>query len=166
MLPTDMSKLTVVSYKLPFRVLRKLGAVTYEVATPGQKHSKWTLHVNLLKEWFARSRDAAGVLLIWKAEDEEEVEGQYLPVSASFSMSLSHLSQSQQIEIQRLCGPQVFQKSPGHTDLVEHDIVLREGAYPKRMSYRIPEHLLDALLKELDEMLTMNIVEPSKQRVV
>ncbi len=35
-------------------------AVTYEVATPGQRRSKWTLHVNLIKEWFARLEDNAG----------------------------------------------------------------------------------------------------------
>lgn len=161
MLPTDASKLTA-KWQGPFKVLRKLGPVTYEVATPGQKRTKWTLHVNLLKEWSDRPRDAAGVFLIRKVEDEEEVEAQYLPVLAPSSMALSHLSKSQQLEIQSLCDPQVFQKRPGHTYLVEHDIVLREGACPKRMSYRIPERLLEALRKELDEMLAMNIVEPSK----
>lgn len=90
--------------------------------------------------------------MIQKVEDEEEVEAQYLPVSAPSSLSLSHLSQSQQLEIQRLCDPQVFQRRPEHTNLVEHDIVLREGACPKRMSYRIPERLLEALHVELDEM--------------
>jgi hypothetical protein len=55
MLPTDASKLTA-KWQGPFEVLRKLGPVTYEVATPGQRRAKWTLHVNLLKEWFPRSR--------------------------------------------------------------------------------------------------------------
>uniref|UniRef100_A0A8C1PVR7 Integrase catalytic domain-containing protein n=1 Tax=Cyprinus carpio TaxID=7962 RepID=A0A8C1PVR7_CYPCA len=160
MLPTDASKLSA-KWQGPFEVLRKLGPVTYEVATPGQKRSKWTLHVNLLKEWFSRSRDA-GAFMIRKLEDEEEVEAQYLPISAPSCLSLSHLPQSQQLEIQRLCDPQVFQRRPGHTNLVEHDIVLREGACPKHMSHRIPERLLEALRVELDEMLAMKIVEPSK----
>ncbi len=64
------------------------------------------------------------MFLIRKVEDKEDMEAQYLPVSAFSCVSLSPLSQSHQFEIQRMCDPQVFQKRPGHIDLVEHDIVL------------------------------------------
>ncbi len=46
--------------------------------------------------------------------------------------------------------------------MVEHDIVLCEGAISRRRSYRVPERLLTSLKEELDQMLTMNIIEPSR----
>ncbi|KAG5852333.1 hypothetical protein ANANG_G00061280 [Anguilla anguilla] len=161
MLPTDSSKL-LAKWQGPFEVVRKLGPTTYEVATPGQKRSKWVLHVNLLKEWFARPVEEAEALLIRSVGDEEEVEEQYLPIQPVSALDLSHLSPEQNSDIQRLCSPEVFQEKPGHTTLVEHDIVLREDACARRMSYRIPERLLVALKEELDQMLAMRIIEPSK----
>lgn len=46
--------------------------------------------------------------------------------------------------------------------MIEHEIVLKGEAVVKRMSYRIPERLQASLSKEIDLMLTLGIIEPSK----
>lgn len=78
MLPSESSKL-LAKWQGPFEITKKLGATSYEIATPGQARSKWVLHVNLLKEWFPRPEKAADVLLLRNVEDEEEIEEQFLP---------------------------------------------------------------------------------------
>ena len=50
MVPSDTSKL-LAKWQGPFEVTRKLRSTNYEVVKPGQKSSRWVLHINLLKEW-------------------------------------------------------------------------------------------------------------------
>ncbi|KAG1956974.1 gag-pol fusion protein [Pimephales promelas] len=161
MLPTDNSKL-LAKWQGPFDVIRKLGSTTYEIALPGQSRSKRVLHINLLKAWHERSDTGVEVLMLRRVEDEEEVCEQYLPIPSNVTLDLQHLSLHQQADIQGLCSPEVFKEIPGRTSLVQHDIVLCDGAVPRRRSYRVPERLLTSLKEELDQMLTMNIIEPSR----
>lgn len=79
MLPTDENK-QLGKWQGPFKVTKKLGPATYEIATPGGSRSHRTLHINLLKEWFPQ-KESASVNLIWLVEDEEKTEEQYLSVS-------------------------------------------------------------------------------------
>ncbi|KAI4883507.1 hypothetical protein NFI96_029468 [Prochilodus magdalenae] len=159
MLPSEASKL-LAKWQGPFEVVQKLGPTTYEVASPGERRSRRVLHINLLKEWHERTKSE--VLMIRHVEDEEEVNEQYLPAPSHTSLDISHLSANQQSDIQGLCCSEVLQERPGRTLLVEHDIVLCEGAAARRMSYRIPERLLTALREEIDQMLAMGIIESSK----
>lgn len=46
--------------------------------------------------------------------------------------------------------------------MIEHEIVLKGDAVVKRMSYRTPEWLQASLRKEVDLMLMLGIIEPSK----
>lgn len=61
-----------------------------------------------------------------------------------------------------LCTPEVFKKDLGCTSLITHDIVVEEDAPIKRMSYRILEHLLGPLKKEIELMLLLGIIEASQ----
>lgn len=91
--------------------------------------------------------------MIRTVEDEEELEEQYLTgqTPSSSVLDLSHLSEYQQTQVRDLCDPVIFQEVPRHTDLVERDIMLKEHAFARCMSYRIPERLLVALKKKLME---------------
>lgn len=161
MLPTSDSKL-LAKWQGPFEVQRKLGPTTYRVSTPGQRRSSRVLHVNLLKEWVPRTEKGAEVLLIRAVKEEEEVDDQYLPIPISSDLDLSHLSEDQQSQVKPLINPEIFQEYPGRTKLVEYDIVLQPDATVRRMSYRIPERLLVSLKKEVDLMLSLGIIQPSK----
>ncbi|KAK7885998.1 hypothetical protein WMY93_025619 [Mugilogobius chulae] len=81
-----------------------------------------------------QARPGKDVMLIREVAEEDEVEEQYLPAAGQ----------------------------PGRTDIVEHDICLKNGATVKRLSYRIPERLLSSLKKEIDLMLSLGIIEVSK----
>lgn len=161
MLPTNDSKL-LAKWQGPFEVEKQLGPTTYRVAIAGRSRSSRVLHVNLLKEWAERSEREAEVLLIRAVEEEEVVDDQYLPSPVPTEPDLGHLSPDQQNQVKALCNSQIFQEYPGRTNMVEHDIVLKEEAPVKRMSYRIPERLLVSLKKEVDLMLSLGIIERSK----
>ncbi|KAJ8277939.1 hypothetical protein GJAV_G00081910 [Gymnothorax javanicus] len=94
---------------------------------------------------------------------EEEVEEQYLPPAGTpVDLDLSHLSEDKQLQVRSICNSEVFSENPGRTNIVEHDIVVREGASVRRLSYRIPERLLVSLKKEVDLMLSLGIIEMSR----
>lgn len=99
--------------------------------------------------------------MIRRVQEEDEVEEQYLPSPTEGALDLDHLSPDQQAAIKRLCASHLFKEQPGRTQLVSHHVGLCEGAAPRRMSYRIPERLLDGLRKETDQMLAMGIIETS-----
>lgn len=77
-------------------------------------------------------------------------------------LDLGHLTGEQRAQMKAVTKRDVFQEYPGRTDIVEHEIVLKPDAVVKRMSYRIPECLLGSLKKEVDRMLSLGIIQPSK----
>lgn len=100
--------------------------------------------------------------MIRQVEEEEELDDQYLPQPALGYVGLNHLSPQRQLEVRALCLPEVFSEYPGFTTVIEHDIELKPDAVVRRMSYRVPEHLQESLKKEVDLMLRLGIIEPSK----
>ncbi len=160
MLTTKESKL-LAKWQGPFEVIKKLDSTTYEIATPGQSHPSRTLHINLLKEWVPSQWKT-----LWESPvccssgvGDEEVEEHNLPVPAPSMPYIDHLSESQ---VSALCTPDVFKETHGCTTVVEHDIILKNGASVRRMSYQIPECLLGPLKKEIDLMLSLDIIEAFK----
>uniref|UniRef100_A0A3B5QTU2 ribonuclease H n=2 Tax=Xiphophorus maculatus TaxID=8083 RepID=A0A3B5QTU2_XIPMA len=159
LLPSADSKL-LAKWQGPYEIQSKLGPTTYKIAIPDQPRSTRVLHVNLLKEWVEKPK--ADVFLIQDVTEEEEEDNQYLPKPSPQSLDLDHLSEEKQAQVRNLCTPNMFQGNPGKTDLVQHDIVLKDGASVRRLSYRIPERLLVSLKEEVDLMLSLGIIEPSR----
>eukprot|EP00064_Thunnus_orientalis_P003522 superscaffoldBa00000289_g3531 len=61
-------------------------------------------------------------------EEDDDVVGEFTPTSHnSASLDLSHLSLTQQQQLQVIVPPDLFQERPGATDLVEHDIRLKDS---------------------------------------
>ncbi|KAK7888647.1 hypothetical protein WMY93_024207 [Mugilogobius chulae] len=160
LLPSEENKL-LAKWQGPVKVLKQLGPTTYQVQSPGHPQSSKVLHINLLKLWV--QRPGKDVMLIREVAEEDEVEEQYLPAAGPVpKWDLKHLSHEQRLEVSSICKMNVFQDNPGRTDIVEHDICLKNGATVKRLSYRIPERLLSSLKKEIDLMLSLGIIEVSK----
>ncbi|XP_037831815.1 uncharacterized protein LOC119617061 isoform X2 [Kryptolebias marmoratus] len=159
LLPSADSKL-LAKWQGPYEIQSKLGQTTYKIAIPDQPRSTRVLHVNLLKEWVERPK--ADVFLIQDVTEEEEEDNQYLPKPSPQFLDLDHLSEEKQAQVRNLCNSNMFQGNPGKTDIVQHDIVLKNGASVRRLSYRIPERLLVSLKEEVDLMLSLEIIEPSR----
>ena len=51
LLPTSTNKL-LAQWQGPYRVLRKIGKVDYEIDMPGRRKRKKIFHINMLKKWY------------------------------------------------------------------------------------------------------------------
>ncbi len=121
-----------------------------------------TFHINLLKEFHPRAESEAAQLCVRVVREEEEPTEQYFPTSCTQqAVDVSHLEQPQRDQVKQLLDPELFQEKPGHTDLVLHDVILREATPARQKSYRIPERLVMVLKDELDIILSMGVIEPA-----
>lgn len=101
-------------------------------------------------------------LFVRAVGEEEEPEEQYFPTSSRpQTVEVSHLQVEQQQQLQGLLDSSLFSETPEYTDVVQHDISLKEDSPVRQKSYRIPQRLLSALKEELDIMLSLGVIEPS-----
>ncbi|KAL1279482.1 hypothetical protein QQF64_026155 [Cirrhinus molitorella] len=110
MLPSHESKL-LAKWQGPFKVKRKLGPTTYEVAVSNQDRPTQILHINLLKQRVTRSNKSAHSLMIKQVKEEEESDDQFLPQPALGDVD--HLSPHQQHKKDELQGARTSPKITG-----------------------------------------------------
>uniref|UniRef100_A0A3B3YYE4 ribonuclease H n=1 Tax=Poecilia mexicana TaxID=48701 RepID=A0A3B3YYE4_9TELE len=163
LLPTTESSL-LAKWQGPFLINKKVGPVTYELNMPDRR-KKQVFHVNMLKEWTERPVPS---MQLWARAviDEEELQEQFLPSKAGEQLlpDVSHLSAEQQGELLTILPKELFSTKPGFTHLIQHDIRLRNPDQPpiRDTTSRVPAKLIPALKQEVEEMLSMGIIEPSR----
>uniref|UniRef100_A0A3B3HIN5 Gypsy retrotransposon integrase-like protein 1 n=3 Tax=Oryzias latipes TaxID=8090 RepID=A0A3B3HIN5_ORYLA len=164
LLPTSSNKL-LAKWQGPYEVLRRTGPVTYEVAHPDKGKASQVYHINLLKAW--KERDSAQVLLVRQAnEDDGESETNLHQLLQPKTPRLEHLTLAHQQALQRLLQemPGLFRDGPGQTTLIKHTIRLQRPETPpiRQRPYRIPERLVGVLKDEIQRMLDLGVIEPSR----
>lgn len=124
----------------------EVGPVTYEIEMPSRNKPLQTFHVNMLKKWHSPSaqpepvRAEVNELLVRAVQEEDEVEEQFLPVRGSeYPLNLQHLTVEQRNQLQNCIPEQLFQDTPGKTDLVQHHIYLKDVKPIRQPVYRVPE---------------------------
>ncbi len=132
----------------PYVVTEKLGPVTYRVRQPGRRKETQVYHINLLKRWVG-----TGPQLVALATST--------PVVVDIS---SHLSAAQKTELLHLVGQfsDVFSPLPGRTQVLQHDIRTPSGTVVRQRPYRLPEARRQAVEGEVQEMLRLGVIEPSR----
>ncbi len=85
-----------------------------------------------------------------------------MPQPITWGVNLKHLPEDQRSQVRALCDPEIFSEYPGLTSLIQHDVVLKPDATVRRLNYRIPERLQEVLKEEVNLMLRLGIIEPSK----
>uniref|UniRef100_A0A9J8BMN8 Gypsy retrotransposon integrase-like protein 1 n=1 Tax=Cyprinus carpio carpio TaxID=630221 RepID=A0A9J8BMN8_CYPCA len=104
--------------------------------------------VNLLKRWVGtRPQLSALVQLPLVAVDMDP-----------------HLSAAQKSELQHLVSQftNVFSPQPGRTNVLKHDILTAPGVIIRQWPYRVPEAWRHAIEEEVQEMLRLGTIEPSR----
>lgn len=132
LLPSGTCKL-LAKWQGPYVVTRKLGPVTYEILCPERKRPKQILHVNLLREFKERGLEPKEqvVLMVRSVmEEEDDLEMEPVRPSAEDPGLNSHLCEQQQQQLAevRQSFPSLFQERPGRTQVVTHNIILKEEA--------------------------------------
>ncbi|KAK7939317.1 hypothetical protein WMY93_002643 [Mugilogobius chulae] len=163
LLPSSTCKL-LAKWQGPYTIVRKMGPVTYEVHHPDKKRPKQTYHVNLLKEWKEQTAPIPSLLvqqMNMTESAEEDTGAEELPKASE--PVVAHLTTEQAEQLFKVFEnvPSLFAANPGKTTLVEHVIRLKEGRPLRQKSYRVPQHLVEKLKCEVEEMLRLGVIEPS-----
>ncbi|KAL1251467.1 hypothetical protein QQF64_019263 [Cirrhinus molitorella] len=132
----------------PYTVTEKVGPVTYRVRQPGRRHPEQLYHVNLLKKWVGDRTQLAAL-------------ASSSPVVVDID---PQLSAAQKTELQHLVGQfsDVFSPWPGQTNVIQHDIQTPAGVIVRQRPYRIPEARRQAVEEEVQDMLKLGVIEPSR----
>ncbi len=74
------------------------------------------------------------------------------------------LSATQKTELEALVCQfkDVFSEAPGRTTVIEHEIRTPPGVIVRQRSYRIPEARRPAIEEEVQKMIQLGIIEPSR----
>ena len=91
-----------------------------------------------------------------------------LPSSRIAKERLEHLSFQQQTELLSLLDryPECFSEVPGYCGLVEHEIRVTNDFKPKRLrAYKVPERLKPEVDRQIQELLTLGFIRPSKSEM-
>jgi len=107
-----------------------------------------------------------GVINDEKVKDQGQIE--LLPSQNIDTESLSHLTQEQQARLLAVLDkyPECFSDSPEFCDLIQHEIHVSDDFRPKRLrSYRVPENLKPMVKNQIQELLKLGIIKPSKSEM-
>ena len=162
LLPTTTNKLTA-QWQGPYRVLRQVGKVTYELYMPSRRKKRNIYHINLLRKWHEEETVCVGIA---EEEDEfeEEVTGWKMDSrEGDCPKEGEQLSEEQREQLRALVKQfsDVFKKEPGRTDVVKHKIPTGDANPVRLPPYRVPHAYRQVLKQELEDMMKRRIIEPS-----
>ncbi len=174
----------------PYTVRSKVSDVNYVIDTPGRRKKTQLCHINMLKPYHVREMPqtscAAAVVQNTCSSGNDTMEHVYSDdqgddvqpthkfdnyrlnnsdILSSLESKVDHLKPHQQHEIVDLIKnhESLFPDTPSICTVAQHDIVLQPGTQPiKQHPYRLNPHKQEHLKKEIDYMLTNDIIEPSK----
>ena len=179
-------------YSGPYKVVKKISDTNYLVKTPGRRKETQVCHINMLKAYHEKpkpelvtlnnrlglespthSKDCVGQV----AEKEEDTESEVRlgndqqPIKLQNSQilndlgtKLSHLPLVQRKELAEVINQyrEVFPDVPSKTNLIEHDVDVRDSAPIKQHPYRVSPMKKELLDKEVQYMLKNDIIEESQ----
>ncbi|KAL1249190.1 hypothetical protein QQF64_020195 [Cirrhinus molitorella] len=147
LVPTSACKF-LAFWQGPYTMTEKVGPVTYRIRQPGKRKEDQLYHVNLLKRWVGTETRLSALT----TTD---------PVVVDIN---PHLSAAQKTELQHLVGQfsDVFSPVPRRTNVLQHDIRTPPGVIVRQRPYRVPEARRQAIEEEIQEMLKLGVIEPSR----
>ena len=159
MLPTRTEKL-LAKWKGPFKVLKKVGKVNYEVEMPNTRKKRKLFHVNMLKRW----QEPEELYLNILHDELEEIpcleEGQQLTEDVEYDEQLSE-GQCTQVHTLLTSFPNLIGRRHGTTPNIKHHINTSDEQPVRQRLYRVPPALKEYVVRKIQEMIDMGVVEES-----
>ncbi|XP_068201655.1 uncharacterized protein [Palaemon carinicauda] len=165
-------------YEGPWKVLRKLSNVNYEVESPGSSRKCKVFHINRLKPYVSKRGDPLAilrepVLVVIDVPPEESDDlacqvtsdalGENMQNLELLTGNLDHLNINQRKEVLKLIHsfPELIQDAPGRTQVLSHDVDVGGASPVKQSPYRLNSVKLDLVRKEISYMLRHDLIQPS-----
>jgi len=158
LLPSSSSKMKA-QWQGPYRVVRKVNDVNYQVSVPGRRGTV-TYHVNLLRGY------KRAVLMATQVDENDGVDIDFPPRAGEGDVGVKlgvNLSKEQREDIRNLCKEfqDVITTRPGRTNILTHSIKTTSETPIKQRPYRIPFAQRREVKAILDEMLEQGLIRPS-----
>lgn len=167
----------------PYKIVQKLSKVNYIISTPDRRKATRLVHINLLKPYHCKNvessiiynkpQGASTLNLNVRSKPERDIDlksrdnidiYENSRSLENLSMSLNHLSETHQNDIMKLLFsfPKVCADCPGVCRLVEHDVVLVDGATSvKQAPYRITPQKRERMRTAVQYLLDNGLAELS-----
>src|SRR5260221_981255 len=181
LLPTEHNKIEL-QWKGPYSVVKKVGNLDYQIKMDNKLK---TLHVNMLKRYVVRTenlpetsvqtqRVAAVASVLEDETDESDLSLKDSELITHYSVSAKETYQDVNINselpdyrkkaIKNLLYKykEIFSDVPKITNLGEHRIHVISNQIVRCKPYPLPYSQQQVLDKEIDDILAMNIIEPSE----
>ena len=168
LLPEKNNKLEM-EWRGPYLVQTRVGEADYQIMVKGKKK---LFHANLLKKYVERIPSACGLAVVEDTEDWEEpqITKQGIPViSLEASESVEDVQLDPEApemhqEIRELTAQfkEVLTDLPLRTNLATCDIRLEHDKPVSTKQYPLPFNKTEVVVKEVDTMLKMGVIERSK----
>ena len=158
LLPTTTNKLTA-QWQGPYRVLRQVGKVTYELYM--RRRGTFTISICCVS---GMKKRPFCVGIAQEDEFEEEVTGWKMDSrKGDCPKEGKQLSEEQRKQLRALLKQfsDVFKKEQGRTDVVKHKIPTGDANPVRLPPYRVPHAYRQVLKQELEDMMKRRIIEPS-----
>ena len=163
LLPTSTSKL-LAQWQGPYPIVRRIGAVNYEVDMVGRRKRHRIFHVNMLRKWYVPTATsylseevgdgADDDVVLWREDNPDDDKTPTIN---------DKLSPTQKRELQEVLEEfdDTLQNTPGRTTLAEHRIDI-DPTHPIRLlPYRLPQAYRALVKEELKDMEASGVIEPS-----
>ncbi|XP_066982815.1 uncharacterized protein [Macrobrachium rosenbergii] len=165
-------------YKGPWKVLRNLSDVNYEIEAPGSSRKCRIFHINRLKPYVGKCGDPLAIVyepvsVVVDVPPEESDDlvcqvpsdalGENMQNLELLKSSLGHLNSNQREEVLNLIYSfsEVFQDAPGRTQVLSHDVDVGDASPVKQSPYRLNPVKLDLVSKEINYTLKHDLIQPS-----
>ena len=161
LLPTESKKLFA-RWQGPYKVVKKIGKVNYQVELTGIRKPKRIFHVNLLRPY--HSSEFVG--LVQEASDcadDDDIEVWGTTSSVKGVTLGSELTDDQRGQVRGLMSKfgAVWSDVPGRTDRVTHTVETGSAHPVRQPPYRIPHAYKSEVLAEVQSMQAAGVIEPS-----
>lgn len=157
LVPSSDTKL-LARWQGPYEIKRRLGKVDYEIETPDKRDKTKIFHVNLLKRWKDRVEGT------YVGEDLEPEVRETVNQEGKGEMGGPPPPPQQKKDLSIALGQfkAILSPEPGKTDLVQHRITIKgEKVIRLPPPRRWPKHLEEDLIKEVQGMRDLGVIEPS-----
>ena len=169
LLPTTHNKL-LAKWQGPYKVIRRLGKVTYEVDIPGARSRKKVYHINLLKKWHSDEAQETACMIHVHVDNSESGTGEELDDVPSWREDdgskcvIGKLATEQRKQLEGLLRKyqEVFKNKPGKTKAIKHFIHTTDSKPVKQRPYRLPHAYWEEVKQELKDILAEGVIEPSQ----
>ena len=159
----------------PWKILKKINDVNYLIETPDKRRKSRICHINMIKPYICRDIVNMNVEPVGVVDVEvEPFLSDKLSVSPNGLSSNSDILNNLNVKFQHLDSGKaksliklineyrdLFQDTPGRTNVLQHDVDVGEAQPVKQCPYRLNPLKREIVKEEVNYMLNHDLIEPS-----